>query len=78
MVSTDDIRLKQAGAMDDRHNEVLAVATLFFVLTWSTVILRCYVRGVMTSTWGIDDWYMVASLVRPAICIMPRHILSEV
>jgi hypothetical protein len=57
--------------MDDRHNEVLAVATLFFILTWSTVSLRCYVRGVMTSTWGVDDWYMVASLVGLAIRTVP-------
>jgi hypothetical protein len=49
--------------MDDHHHEVLAVAALFFVLTWTTVSLRCYVRGVMTSTWGVDDWYMVATLV---------------
>jgi hypothetical protein len=57
--------------MDDRHNEVLAVATLFFVLTWSTVGLRCYVRGVITSTWGVDDWYMVASLVGLASRTVP-------
>ena len=49
--------------MEDRHNEVLAVAALFFLLTWLTVGLRCYVRGIMMSTWGIDDYYMVAALV---------------
>lgn len=49
--------------MDDRRNEVLAVAALFFVLTWLTVSLRCYVRGVMMKTWGMDDYYMLATLV---------------
>jgi hypothetical protein len=49
--------------MEDRHNEVLTVAALFFVLTWLTVGLRCYVRGIMMSTWGIDDYYMLAALV---------------
>lgn len=49
--------------MDDRHHEVFAVATLFLLLTWLTVGLRCYVRGKMTKTWGHDDYYMVASLV---------------
>ncbi|KAF2025881.1 hypothetical protein EK21DRAFT_103588 [Setomelanomma holmii] len=48
--------------MDDRHNEVLSVATLFFVLTWLTVSLRCYVRGIMMKTWGTDDYCMVATL----------------
>jgi hypothetical protein len=49
--------------MEDRHNEVLLVAALFFVVTWLTVGLRCYVRGIMMSTWGADDWYMAATLV---------------
>jgi hypothetical protein len=64
--------------MDDRHNEVLAIATLFFILSWLTVTLRCYVRGVLTSTWGADDWYMVATLVRLATYTVPRRILSEI
>jgi hypothetical protein len=53
--------------MDDRHNEVISVATLFFVLTWLAVSLRCYVRGFMMKTWGMDDYYMVAALVGAAI-----------
>lgn len=54
--------------MDDRHQEVLAVAALFFVLTWVTVGLRCYVRGFMMKTWGADDYYMLATLVCFSIC----------
>jgi hypothetical protein len=54
--------------MDNRRNEVLAVATLFFVLTWLTVGMRCYVRGIMMKTWGQDDYYMCASLVSPGTC----------
>jgi hypothetical protein len=61
--------------MDDRHNEVLAVAALFFVITWVTVSLRCYVRGVMMKTWGEDDYYMVATLVGSTICTTPCKIL---
>ncbi|KAH3993627.1 hypothetical protein HBI56_215390 [Parastagonospora nodorum] len=49
--------------MDDRHHEVLAVAIGFLVLTWATVSMRCYVRGVMTNTWGLDDFCMIASLL---------------
>ncbi|KAH8725008.1 hypothetical protein GQ44DRAFT_739818 [Phaeosphaeriaceae sp. PMI808] len=30
--------------------------------SWLTVSLRCYVRGFLQKTWGIDDSYMVASL----------------
>lgn len=49
---------------DDRSSEVFAVATLFFVLTWLTVCLRVYVRASLMKTWGKDDSYMVAALVR--------------
>lgn len=49
---------------DDRGRDVLAVATLFFVLTWVTVGLRVYVRSSLMKTWGIDDWYMVGAQVR--------------
>jgi hypothetical protein len=51
-------------AIDDRSPEVFAVAILFFVLTWLTVGLRVYVRAILMKTWGKDDWYMVAALVR--------------
>jgi hypothetical protein len=59
--------VQTVAVMDDRHNEVISVATLFFVLTWLAVSLRCYVRGIIMKTWGMDDYYMVAALVGAAI-----------
>ncbi|KAL6158773.1 hypothetical protein ACJBU6_02873 [Exserohilum turcicum] len=47
---------------DNRSPEVLAVAILFFVLTWVAVCVRFYVRAGLTRTWGYDDSYMVAAL----------------
>ncbi|KAH7384567.1 hypothetical protein BKA66DRAFT_569817 [Pyrenochaeta sp. MPI-SDFR-AT-0127] len=47
---------------DNRRDEVLAVATLFFVLSWLTVSLRVYVRAILKKTWGKDDSCMVATL----------------
>ncbi|KAJ4342006.1 hypothetical protein N0V87_001332 [Didymella glomerata] len=44
--------------MDSRRNEVLAVAILFFLLSWLTVSLRFYVRGKLMHTWGLDDTFM--------------------
>lgn len=41
--------------MDNRRDEVLAVATLFFFLSWTTVSLRFYVRGKLMHTWGLYD-----------------------
>lgn len=49
--------------MDGRGKEVLAVAILFFLLTWVTVSLRIYVRGFMLKTWGNDDWAMLTTVV---------------
>ncbi|KAF5853267.1 hypothetical protein GGP41_001836 [Bipolaris sorokiniana] len=46
---------------DNRKQEVLAVAILFFVLTWVTVCLRVYVRLCLRTIWGKDDSYMVAT-----------------
>ncbi|KAF2737005.1 hypothetical protein EJ04DRAFT_488685 [Polyplosphaeria fusca] len=48
--------------MQGRANEVLAVAILFFALTWLTVSLRIYVRGFMLDTWGRDDTAMAVTL----------------
>jgi len=56
--------------MDNRRNEVLAVAALFFVLTWTTVVARCYVRAVMTKTFGMDDYFMIAAAVSLDSCIL--------
>ncbi|KAF2659888.1 hypothetical protein K491DRAFT_712185 [Lophiostoma macrostomum CBS 122681] len=49
--------------MEGRRNEVLAVAILFFLLTWLTVSLRIYVRAFMLKSWGQDDSYMLATLL---------------
>ncbi|CAI6313927.1 unnamed protein product [Periconia digitata] len=48
--------------MESRQNDVLGVAALFFLLTWITVSLRIYIRGVWLRTWVKDDWYMLAAL----------------
>lgn len=49
--------------MKGRGGEVMAVAVLFLILTWLTVSLRVYVRGILLKTWGKDDSAMVATLV---------------
>ncbi|KAF1846134.1 uncharacterized protein K460DRAFT_417275 [Cucurbitaria berberidis CBS 394.84] len=48
--------------MEDRSGQVLSIAISFFVLTWVTVGLRCYVRIFMVKGFGIDDFTMVATL----------------
>jgi hypothetical protein len=62
--------LQHLENMKGRGGEVLAVAGLFFVLTWLTVILRVYVRGMMLKTWGKDDTAMVITLASPSTTSM--------
>ncbi|KAF2706161.1 hypothetical protein K504DRAFT_447889 [Pleomassaria siparia CBS 279.74] len=42
--------------------QVMAVAILFFVLTYLTVGLRVYVRGFMLNSWGRDDYAIIVTL----------------
>lgn len=50
-------------AAEDRGPEIAAVAILFLTLTLISVGLRCYVRTVLIKSFGLDDWFAVASLV---------------
>jgi hypothetical protein len=44
---------------------VLAVAVMFFILTWLTLGLRVYVRGHMLRNWGKDDTAILVTVVSP-------------
>jgi hypothetical protein len=48
---------------EDRGPQAAAVAILFLVTSWIAVLLRVYVRGVMTKSFGIDDALAVVTLV---------------
>ncbi|ORX94210.1 hypothetical protein BCR34DRAFT_499411 [Clohesyomyces aquaticus] len=48
--------------MKGRGGSVLAVAILFFILSWLTVSLRVYTRHILLRQFGKDDWAMVATL----------------
>ncbi|KAM0281013.1 hypothetical protein ACHAQH_003742 [Verticillium albo-atrum] len=49
--------------LENRGPEILAVAILFFVLSWVSVGLRIYTRGVLLRSLGLDDKLMVVLLV---------------
>jgi hypothetical protein len=51
-----------AMAIENRGPQVEAVATLFLILSWIAVGLRCYVKLFITKLFKIDDWLAVASL----------------
>lgn len=62
--------------MENRSNQVLAVAILFISLTWLTVGMRCFVRIRMLKSFGYDDWAMLITQVRVEVVF--REILINI
>jgi hypothetical protein len=58
--------------MEDRSQQVLAVALVFLLLAWITVGLRVYVRAFMLRTFALDDWLIVLALV----CVVMNEFLQ--
>ena len=49
-----------------------AITCGFLALTWASMILRVYVRRVLTRSFGLDDWFMVLALVRNCSSVNTR------
>jgi hypothetical protein len=49
--------------MDNRGSELLAVVILFLVLSWLSVLARCWVRIKMIKAFALDDWLLLGSLL---------------
>lgn len=45
------------------------ITILFLILTWITVSARCYVKAVITRSFGSDDYTIVAALVSFALLV---------
>jgi hypothetical protein len=58
--------------MQDRALQLFAVTLVCLILTWITVPLRCFVRARLNKSFGLDGWFMVASLVSDTL-IEPYH-----
>jgi len=44
-----------------KRDQVLAVAIVFTILSWTTVALRIWVRAGMLKSFGRDDWAMLVT-----------------
>lgn len=55
------------SSQDNRGPELVAIMATFLVLTWVSVVLRCFVRIQITKAFEADDWLMVTSQVNKAI-----------
>jgi len=48
--------------MHDAYGILLGFTITFFVLTWTTVSIRVYVKARMLKTFGWDDYMLLAAL----------------
>lgn len=55
----------EEGHIDNSRNKaILIVTSVFFALSFISVILRCFVRTRIVRAWGWDDAIMVVAMVR--------------
>lgn len=55
-----------ADGIADRGPQLLGINIAFAALAFLTVLLRSYVRIGLVKQFALDDWVMLAALVRPA------------
>jgi len=46
---------------DDNSNALTVTAISFLAFTYVSVVLRTYVRAVLTRNFQVDDWLMLVS-----------------
>lgn len=56
-----------ALADENRGHDLVVVTTIFLVLSWIAVCSRTCVRLFITKTFAVDDWLMLASIVRNSL-----------
>lgn len=50
--------------VEDRGPRLRNITAVFLALAIFSTALRCYVRARIVKWFGLDDWLMVAALVR--------------
>lgn len=49
---------------ENNSGALVTTAITFLVLSWLSVILRAYVRAILTKAFQADDWLMLVAQVR--------------
>ncbi|EFQ28128.1 integral membrane family protein [Colletotrichum graminicola M1.001] len=55
--------MAEVNLSESNGGALVATAVSFLVLSWFSVLLRCYVRAFMTNGFQVDDWFMVVAQV---------------
>ncbi|KAK2000362.1 integral membrane family protein [Colletotrichum falcatum] len=53
--------MAEVDLSESNGGPLAATAVAFLVLSWFSVLLRCYVRAFMTNGFQVDDWFMVVA-----------------
>lgn len=59
-------------AVENQGGALLAVGACFMTVAWLCVLLRTYVRVYLVKAFGLDDWLIVASVVRISRVLWPN------
>lgn len=59
----DKLEVLEAVNDDSRNKAILIVTSVFFAISLSSVIIRCFVRTQVVRAWGWDDGTMVIAMV---------------
>jgi hypothetical protein len=62
---------RSPAELESRGWEIVTVALVFSSLATIVVALRIYVRLHILKKFGLDDWFIVASLVSLVIFLIP-------
>ncbi|KAM0272182.1 hypothetical protein ACHAQH_008832 [Verticillium albo-atrum] len=62
--------MAEVDLAEDHGGVLVATAISFLILSWISVILRTYVRAILTKAYQADDWLMlVAQLIFTVSCV---------
>jgi hypothetical protein len=65
------------ASTDNNGIALLVTVIVMLIISWLSVASRVYVRAVMTRSFQVDDWVMLAGLVRAIVLQLNLHILTS-
>lgn len=61
--------MAEVDLTESNGGALVVTAITFLVLSWLSVILRAYVRAILTKSFQADDWLMLVAQVRVTIVL---------
>ena len=58
------LQMAEVDLNESNSGALIGTAAVLLILTWISVLLRTYVRAILTKAFQNDDWFMLAAQVR--------------